>query len=85
MHVRPPGYEAPFLVFMSEVYHHHHHHHHHHLAITELGHSFVRSGLTHPEMSLQWSPMVPSAFWFVAKVLKDKTIQKYILFHNVTK
>lgn len=57
----------------------------HNLAIIDLGHLLARSGLTHPEMSLQWSPMVHSTFCFVSEVLKDKTIKKYILFHNVTK
>jgi hypothetical protein len=34
----------------------HHHHHYHHLAIMDLGHLLIRSGLTHPEVSLTLYP-----------------------------
>ena len=36
--------------------HHHHHHHHYHLGNMELRHLRTRSGLTHPEVSLMFSP-----------------------------
>ena len=42
-----------FLVSYSLL---HHDHHHHHLGNMELRHLWTRSGLTHPEVSLMFSP-----------------------------
>jgi hypothetical protein len=45
-----------------------HHHWHHHLTVMGLGHLLTHSGLPH-QNSLQWSPLVHSAFWSVIFLL----------------
>jgi hypothetical protein len=41
-----------------------HHHHHHHVAIKKLGNWLTRS-VSRIQKSLQWSLLVPFAFWDV--------------------
>ena len=58
-------YNLYYMYYYYYYYHHHHHHHyyyyhhlyhHHHQSFMELGHLLTRSGLMHPEVSLNGLP-----------------------------
>jgi hypothetical protein len=62
-------------------HHHHHrrHHHHRHQAIMELDNLLTRSGLSHIQKSLQWSPLFLSALRAVVFIILGNLLRAFCL------